>query len=104
MEAFITSPDALRHADPLTRLLAAILEWLRAMLAAHQAGQLPPTPQRRISARKTAGPSTNPASAAPVVTPPAHTPNRQPRPSRLRALRPRDMSAGLPRPRRVAPS
>ena len=101
MEAFITPPDALRHADPLTRLLAAILEWLRAMIAAHQAGQLPPAPTRRVSARKTAEPDANPA---PVAEAPARMPNPVPRPSRVRALRPRDMSVGLPRPRLVAPS
>jgi len=101
MEAFITPPDALRLADPVTRLLAAILEWLRAMLAAHQAGPLPPAPARRVSARKTAEPDANPA---PVAEAPAHMPNPVPRPSHVRALRPRDMSAGLPRPRLVAPS
>ena len=98
MEAFITPPDALRHADPLTRLLAAILEWLRALLAEHQAGQLPPAPVRRVSARKIATPSAHPT---PVAKAPAHTP--APALTRTRVLRPRDMSAGIPRPRPVAP-
>ena len=98
MEAYITPPDAFPHSDPLTRLLAAILEWLRALLAAHEAGLLPSNPTRRASARKTAEPS-----AQSTLT--AETPARTPAPTwtRTRAVRPCDMSAGIPRPRLVAP-
>ncbi len=107
MEAYITPPDATYPADPLARLLAAILEWLRAMLAEYQAGQLPPAPARRVSVRKTSESSENIAPAAEAPTrAPALAPAlaRPPVPPRTCVPHPRDMSAGLPRPRLVAPS
>ena len=99
MEVIITSPDAFPDADPLTRLLAAILEWLRALLAAHQEGLRPPAPIRRIHARETPVICINPAPTAETRAPRAPVPAWD----RARVLRPSDMSAGIPRPRPVAP-
>ena len=99
MEAYITHADASPYADPLTRLLAAILEWLRALLAAHQAAQLPPTPARRIRAQKSSKINDSPHTTAETLTPRAPVPALVP----ARVLRPRDRSAGIPRPRPVAP-
>jgi len=99
MEAYITPPDPSCPADPLARLLVAILAWLRALLAEHQAGLLPPTPTRRAFKRKTRKIAIQaPRRRAAVVV------ARGPMPACPRAANPRDMTMGLPRPRLVAPS
>ena len=98
MEAYITHPDPSHPSDPLTRLLAAILAWLRALLAEHRAAQTAPKPARRAS------------------TPNPYKISEKPRAAeiRTRAVRPAltypharslpDMTAALPRPRLIAPS
>ena len=99
MEAYITPPDPNCPADPFARLLAAILAWLRALLAEHQAGLLPPTPPRRSFKRKTGKIAIQtPRSRAAFIL------ARGPMPACPRAATPRDMTMGLPRPRLVAPS
>lgn len=109
MEAYITQADPSDPKDALTRLLAAIVAWLRALLAEHQAGLLPPaqahpapTRAHTRKARKTANHQrharTNARTRAPLIRAP------RPMPVPPRTERQRDMTKGLPRPRLVAPS
>ena len=104
MEAYVTTPDPNSYSDPLTRLLAAILAFLRALLAEHQAAQLPPALVRRVFIGKTAKNSTKRHRTAAIArartsAPACEVPSAYPR-----ALCLRDATAGLLRPRLVAPS
>ena len=103
MEAFITPPDPASPSDPLTRLLAAILHWLQDLLAQHQAGLLPPPRARRASPRKSAE---KPENLGRIAVRPLALQTRARRIAQAcpRAVRLRDMTTGLPRPRLVAPS
>ena len=97
MEAYITPPHRDEFADPLTRLLAAILAFLRALLADHQAAPRPAASMRRAISRKICEP--HPLPRRKIDQSPT-TPSTAPRhPSHAR-----DMSACLKRPRLVAPS
>ena len=103
MEAYITHPDPSHPSDPLTRLLAAILAWLRALLAEHRAAQTAPTPARRASTPNPHKISEKPRAAE------IRTRAARPAPSRPALTYPHarnlpDMTAALPRPRLVAPS
>jgi len=105
MEAYITHPPLLSDADPLTRLLAAILAFLRALLAAHQATPLPAPIAPRTRAQKTRKirAISRPRRRA------RQTATQHPALPRTRAVmppcakRPCVMTAGIPRPRLVAP-
>ena len=104
MEAYVTPPDPNSISDPLTRLLAAILAFLRALLAEHQASLRPSAPIRHIFSQKSAnfGLMCDHADTIALARAPAsasETPAVHPRAARLR-----DATALLTRPRLVAPS
>ncbi len=125
MEVFITNQGPGSPSDPLTRLLAAILAWLRALLAEHQATLLAPAPsssalppETTTKPRHTAKRSRARHAGAPPRIAPRPMPMRPravvpravvPRAVVSRVVNPRvvkpwGMTAGLPRPRLVAPS
>ncbi len=114
MEAHITPPPLPSDADPLTRLLAAILAFLRALLAAHQAAPLPACDVAPSGVAPIAPRNRTPASkSAKIRATPRHRRRRRQTTAQTaarahaglpaRAPRPRDMTAGIPRPRLVAP-
>ena len=105
MEAYITPPPLPTDADPLTRLLAAILAVLRALLAAHQATPLPAPIAPRTRAQKTRNirAISRPGQRARHTTTPSPALPRTHAVMPSCATRPRDMTTGIPRPRLVAP-
>ena len=107
MEAYITPHPLPTHAHPLTRLLAAILAFLRALLAEHQAGLLPTiapsAPRHRPRTNKTAKSHTTrrPRRRTPQTQAPTQARAHTGMPTH--AQQARDMTAGLPRPRLIGP-
>lgn len=115
MQSSVTTPLPLNPADPLARLLAAIIAFLRALLEAHRAAPAepaPPAPRAHItpkirlirqSSRRRSPQRRSPKRRRPAALPSARitlTPPFTQNPAAPRAT----PITRLPRPRLVAPS